>query len=238
MKTAYSIPDKAVPYILFQRTAYLRYTNSLLYKALRKVSPMPLYKPVVYLESFFRGGAIKDLYMDDMAHEYAVIKSALPEECRSVLDIGCGIAGINIFIQQHYNGKDLKFYLLDKSAVEDNVFYLFNARGAFYNSLDLARDTLVSSGIKKENIDLLEANEKNEINVPHSLDLIISLISWGFHYPITTYLDRVYELLSDKGRLIVDVRKETDGLSLLKSRFNHVQIIEETTTRQRIVCSK
>lgn len=238
MKTAYSIPDKAVPYILFQRTAYLKYTNSFLYKALRKVSPMPLYKPVVYLESFFRGGAIKDLYMEDMAHEYAVIKNALPEECRSVLDIGCGIAGINIFIQKHYNNEDLKFYLLDKSAVEDNVFYLFNARGAFYNSLDLARDTLMSSGIKKQNIALLEANEKNDISVAGSLDLIISLISWGFHYPIATYLDRVHEILSEKGRLIIDVRKETDGLDLLKSRFSNVQIIEETTTRQRVVCSK
>lgn len=238
MKIAYSIPDKAVPYILFQRTAYLRYTNSFLYRALRKLSPIPLYKPVVYLESFVRGQAVKNLYMEDMSHEYDVIKNSLPETCKSVLDIGCGIAGINIFINRHYNSENLKFYLLDKSAVEDNVFYLFNSRGAFYNSLELARDTLTTSGIKTENISLLEANEKNEINVPHSLDLILSLISWGFHYPIGTYIDRVHEILSEKGRLIVDVRKDTDGLTLLKNKFSHVQIIEETTTRQRVVCSK
>ena len=238
MKTAYAIPDKAVPYILFQRTAYLRYTNSLLYRALRKLSPIPLYKPTVYLESFLRGPAVKNLYMEDMSHEYDIIKNSLPEKCESVLDIGCGIAGINIFINRHYNSESLKFYLLDKSAVEENVFYLFNSRGAFYNSLDLARDTLTASGIKTANIGLLEANEKNEINVPHSLDLILSLISWGFHYPIATYLDRVHEILSEKGRLIVDVRKDTDGLTLLKNKFSHVQIIEETTTRQRVVCSK
>lgn len=238
MTAQYSIPDKAVPYILFQRTAYLKYTHSLLYRALRKVSPISLYKQTVYLESYARGNAIKTQYMDDMTHEYNVIKGALPKNCQSVLDIGCGIAGINILVNRHCKNPDMKFYLLDKSEIEDSVFYLFNSKGAFYNSLELACDTLASNGISKKNIVPIVANEKNEIAIDGKIDLIISLISWGFHYPVSTYLDRAHEILSDNGRLIIDVRKDTDGLDLLKAKFAHIDVIEETETRNRVVCSK
>lgn len=238
MTAQYFIPDKAVPYILFQRTAYLRYTHSLLYRALRKISPFSFYKQTVYLESCVRGDKIKAMYMDDMTHEYNVIKNFLPDTCQSVLDIGCGIAGINILLNRHYNNSDMKFYLLDKSEIEDNVFYLFNSKGAFYNSLELACDTLASNGISKKNIISIIANEKNEIGIDEKVDLIISLISWGFHYPISTYLDRVHEILSENGRLIIDVRNDTDGLSLLTSKFAHVDVIEETATRKRVVCFK
>ncbi len=238
MTAQYSIPDKAVPYILFQRTAYLKYTHSLLYRALRKVSPFSLYKKTVHLESCVRGNKIKAMYMDDMTHEYNVIKGDLPENCQSVLDIGCGIAGINILVNQHYKNLDIKFYLLDKSEIENNVFYLFNSKGAFYNSLELACDTLSTNGILRKNIIPIVANEKNEIAIDEKIDLIISLISWGFHYPVSTYLDRAYEILSENGRLIIDVRKDTDGLDLLISKFAHVDVIEENTTRKRVVCSK
>lgn len=238
MKASYSIPKEAVPYILFQRTAYLKFTHTLLYRALRKLSPVSLYKPTVHLESLLRAATVKDMYMNDMVQEYASIKDHLPENCASALDIGCGIAGINIFLNEHYKGRNVKFFLLDKSKVENDVFYLFNNKGAFYNSLELACDVLSANGIARENINLVEANDRNEINVDQKVDLIISLISWGFHYPVSVYLDQAYEKLAPQGRMIIDVRKETDGLDLLRQKFGEVEIIGETQTRHRVVCIK
>lgn len=42
------------------------------------------------------------------------------------------------------------------------------------------------------------------------LDLVISLVSWGFHFPVSTYLDQVHDLLREGGRLILDLRKRKD----------------------------
>ena len=43
-----------------------------------------------------------------------------------------------------------------------------------------------------------------------SVDLIYSHMSWGFHYPLETYLDAAAEILKPSGRLILlvdEVRK-------------------------------
>lgn len=232
-----NIPDEAVSYILFQRTAYLKIVHSLPYRALSKISPASLYKPAVFLEARLRKSVIKANYLEDMRQEYEGFKDYLPEKVTSILDIGCGVAGINIFLQRHY-GHDIDFYLLDKTGVEDEVYYLFSDRGAFYNSLDIARDVLTTNGIANENIHLLEATDTNDINIHGKIDLIISLISWGFHYPVSTYLEQAYDKLAESGRLIIDVRKDTDGLEGIREKFGNISVIEESGTRQRILAIK
>lgn len=232
------LPDEAVPYILYQRTAYMRFIHSLPYRALRKVSPFDLYKTTVNLEAKFRKSAIKKIYLDDMRYEYSTMRDHLPQKCKSVLDIGCGIAGVNIFLQQHYSKRPIDFYLLDKTETNEEIYYLYNEKGAFYNSLELAGDVLATNGIKRENIHLVEATEDNDIQISKKIDLMISLISWGFHYPVSTYLDKAHEKLSKGGHLIIDVRKKTDGHNLLKEKFGNAKVIEETETRERILCIK
>lgn len=233
-----AIPSKAVPYILYQRTSYITLTHTLLYRALRRVSPVSLYKPTVYLESLLHGNKIKQLYLQDMEREYETIKKYLPSECSSILDIGCGLAGIDIFLGKHFSGRPVDFYLLDKSKIENEVYYLFKESGAFYNSLQLAEQILLESGIEKEKIHLVEATVNNDINITKQVDLIISLISWGFHYPVHTYLEKAYEKLSPSGTLILDVRKDTSGLDEVKAKFAYVEKIAETSTKIRILAKK
>ncbi len=237
MKIKMKILKKSIPYILFQRTAYLKITHSLPYRGLQKLSPVSLYKPFVSMESVLRRKAIEDAYVADMTDEYENIKKHLPQKCNNVLDIGCGIGVINAFINNHYE-HDPVFHLLDKSQVEDNIFYLFNDKGAFYNSLELARTTLVSNGIVEQNIVLCEANDKNEIPVQEKMDLIISLISWGFHYPLSTYLNQAYDALTEEGTLILDVRKGEGAEDALRAKFMQCKVIDETKTRYRFLCLK
>jgi len=57
--------------------------------------------------------------------------------------------------------------------------------------------------------------------------LVISTLSWGFHYPISTYIKSVFNLLNDKGLLILDLRKgETSNEELRKLLENfNIEII-------------
>ena len=55
-------------------------------------------------------------------------------------------------------------------------------------------------------------------------DVVISIISWGFHYPVSTYLEDVHEALVPGGVAILDIRNGTDGVAALRRRFHVEQI--------------
>ena len=228
-----------VKYILFQRTAYARFARNKLLLIISKYWPKSFYEKVVEWEADKRKDQIKKLFQRDILADYEDIRNFLPETCEKILDIGCGVAGIDIFLHRHYGSSDRPdFYLLDKSEIDKRVHYNFEPKGSFYNSLDLARDFLTRNGLSNRQIHLLEATPQNTIDAPAGIDLVISLISWGFHYPVDTYLDRVYELMKDGGRLIIDLRPETDGQEKIKNKFRQVRKISDVKKTNRILAVK
>ena len=232
------ISNEAVIYIMFQRTSYSRLTNSFIYRVFNKIFPFSFYNNLVKYEANTNPSRIKALYENDMRKEYLSIVKYLPKSCSTILDIGCGLAGIDIFFHRHYQDKSPVFYLLDKTYTEGNVYYGFKSKGAFYNSLKMAQTMLINNGLSIKNIHTLEANKNNDINIDCKIDLVISLISWGYHYPVEIYLNRVYDLLKNSGLIIMDIRKKTNGIESLKKKFKKVFIIMEKETYQRVLVIK
>lgn len=233
-----TIPDPAVAYILFQRTGYLTFTRHPLYRTFKKIVPFSLYNQLVHKEARKRSGTIKSLYTADMEKEYLSIQNALPPSLDSILDIGCGVAGVDVFLARHYASQCPEFYLLDKTHIENRVFYGFKPAGSFYNSLQVAKDLLAANQIDPSRVHTIEATPQNEIPVDTNVDLIISLISWGYHYPVQTYLENAYNLLAEKGTLIIDVRKNTPGLEQLKNKFKNLEIIIDHKKYVRVLAQK
>jgi len=87
------VPDRAVKYILFQRTSYLRFPNTLVYRVWKWFFPFSIYNQLVAIEARIDTVRIKTLYEDEMRNEYLSITNFLPKTCCSILDIGCGVAG-------------------------------------------------------------------------------------------------------------------------------------------------
>ena len=104
------IPQGAEQYILYQRTQYLKSTKSIFYKAINKITKDPFIKQIVKIESVFRKKKIAHEYSEDMRNEYLKIKEHLPADCSSILDIGCGIASIDVFLNKHYDKNKIHFY--------------------------------------------------------------------------------------------------------------------------------
>ena len=109
--------------------------------------------------------------------------------------------------------------------------------GAFYNSLNLAKEICINNGLPGQNIIEIYANENNTIEINKKIDLIISNLSWGFHYPIDTYISQVYELMHEKSLLILDVRKNTSGKKRLEEKFI-IEIIDDNDKYEMIKCKK
>jgi len=232
-----SIPDSATKYILLQRTGYLPRVNKII-KGIDKLSPVPIHENLMGIISRINSNYVKKLFVDDMRKEFYSIEDYLPENCCSILDIGCGVAGIDVFLADYYDQTNLKIYLLDKTKTENSIWYGFHSEGAFYNSLVVAKKLLTNNGIPSNRITSLEVNKQNEINIDQKIDLIISLISWGFHYPVNTYVEKVYQLLNKNGVVILDIRNKTNGLDLMKEYFPTIHCIFNSTSFTRIAATK
>lgn len=233
-----TIPNKAIKYILFQRTAYLIYQNNRFLNSLFIRIPFLSYNCLVAVEAFLFRNRIKKLFNDDILSEYNRIKKYLPTNASSILDIGCGVAGIDVLLYQHYKNNNLNIFLLDKTELNEKVYYGIKKEAAFYNSLSVAKSLLENNGVPPQNIHLQEVGLDRAIKFSEKFDLVISLISWGFHYPVSTYLDQVYELLKPGGVLIIDVRKGSGGESIIKDKFKNMEIIFEAPKYLRVVARK
>lgn len=233
-----NLPNSVVPYVLLQRSEHLLLRASAWpVRLAAKVSGLPALKIMVAFEAFFRRKQIIKGYVAGMVQEYDDLSVHLPEKASAILDIGCGLGAVNVPIHNHYhNDPNLRFYLLDKTAVAPSISYGYReSRNEFYNSLDLARTILSRNGIPDRNIFTLDADENHTIDVPEQVDLVFSLISWGFHYPMSTYLERVHQILKPGGRLIVDVRRGTDGIGEITEVFGNSSVISEGPKKRRIL---
>jgi SAM-dependent methyltransferase len=231
------VPDDALRYILFQRTEYLALPRwPLIYRALPRLTGRPPLDKAVDLEASWRGRAVRRAFNRDMAREYEEIRPHLPRRAVAILDIGCGVGGIDIFLHRHYGTPHL--YLVDRTETARTVWYGFEEKGAFYNSFEATRRLLVKNGVPESALRFREVGEDGQLDVPEEVDLVVSLISWGFHYPVEAYADQVVALLRPGGRVILDVRKGTDGRAELEARFPRVSVISETRKKERVVAER
>ena len=166
-----------------------------LWITLEKIKLHNYYNEFVKKQAINMGSEIDEKYSFIMYQEALTIMPHIKKETKNILDIGCGMAAISLYLY-HYLG-EAKLYLLDKNKVEKKVSYNFEDKGAFYNSLNIAKILLTNNNVKENLINLIEAPENGNIPIGEGLvDLVVSTISWGFHYPVQTYIDSVYKILN------------------------------------------
>lgn len=229
------LSKEARTYILYQRTKIDSKTivGSIAAK-IQKVLPF-LYHPLVTLRAAAHGAWIDKRFNELINEDFRSIEAYLPQiDAPQIIDIGCGIAGIDVVLAAHYK-HNAHFILVDKTQVDTKIHYGFEQEASFYNSLPLAKQILIENGTPASNITLL--SPETFIATPLQADVVISLESWGFHYPLSTYMETVKQSLRKGGTLIVEVRKNSGEFEELQKHFADVRIISDAK-RQRVVCLK
>jgi len=118
-----------------------------------------------------------------------------------VTDIGCGYGFIDLFIQQEF---DCELRLVDLEQT-DEIYFSYRKQGAAYSNLGIAKEFLVANGVNPDKITTINPRTNNLIDFGHS-DLSISLLSCGFHYPLSTYGEYFEQVTKTGGIMIVDLR--------------------------------
>ena len=137
-----------------------------------------------------------------------------------VVDIGAGLAMYHPFILAYFHGRS-EHYIVDRSSARQDRDvgrsigknkYLRASGGfnnsafGFYSSLECAKDIALVSGFTSTNFKVVEASTDN-VEALGTVDIVMSILSWTFHYPVEAYAMAVKKILKPhSGRLIVTVK--------------------------------
>lgn len=77
----------------------------------------------------------------------------------SALDVGCGVAGIDVLLDRTFESEMRSICLLDRDEVSDVHYAGFRNRAAAYSSLSEARRLLVSNRVPQSIIQTIDMNE-------------------------------------------------------------------------------
>ena len=170
--------------------------------------------------------------------EIELIKNYLPKKAENIMDIGCGLGIINIFLNKIYNNQP-NFFLLDKNRIDKVIKYGFSSNYESYNDLKETRNLLIINDMRPSSINTLDVEKDFKIDA--KIDLVISLKSMGYHYPMDQYL-RLFQTCCDENTsFIFDVSEGYYNESLFKKHFESVDIIYEEKSihsLKRLLCTK
>lgn len=138
-------------------------------------------------------------YIDVLQSEFRAIEPFLPKACSAILDVGSGLGGIDVLLNEHYGG-DCQITLLDGIADPPEM----TTHSTTFNHMEVAHNFLQLNGVRR--FDFIDANNP-AAKVKRLYDLIVSFKSWCFHIPVERYLPLVLSAsLAAHTRLIVDIR--------------------------------
>lgn len=182
--------------------------------------------------------------INDQQKQIKIIDYYLEKRPSKILDIGCGLGIFDLALSKYY-GNNIDYYLLDKTTTkseEKKVYYGYREKASFYNNMDYTKEFLTLNGIDESKINLLfvDENINEELrNKLSNIDLIISIISWGFHYPVNVYLETVHQILADDGLVCFNCRNLTENIPSIQTKFNIVYpTLNNITEGCLIICKK
>ena len=137
--------------------------------------------------------------------EYRTIEPLLEQlSPKTIADIGCGYAFFDLFAARQF---DCSLLLIDLEENEHQHFGFAN-EGAAYSSLEKTREMLVANGVGGRKITTLNPKDKDVMKAG-KVDLAVSFLSCGFHYPVDSYLEFFQKKVSPKGGVLLDFRTGT-----------------------------
>ena len=228
-KEKFLLPFDSLPLMLYQRSEYQSGARKILRNVARRVGLVKNFDAAYnrhLVKNVSERKRISALYFQDMDRTFEGFRDYLPSRADNILDIGCGMGGIDLFLYNHF-GLGTNIFLLDshKTDLDINIGFHQDANlFSFYNDFDLSRLYLSENGVLESSIHTVNI-ETDQFPIDRKFDVVVSLLSWGFHYPLETYLEAVKGTLSDNSSLIVDVRNSTDGFKILEKSFGKTPIV-------------
>jgi hypothetical protein len=164
-------------------------------------------------------GDTKANYLKITFSEYEIIKDFIKSP-KQVLDLGCGLGRMSVFINSQLQDSSIHYILADSTEVKGKPSYGWN-KGGFYNDLSLTRDFAIEHGLK--NFEILDIC-KEGITTLKNIDLVVSFLAAGFHFPIEDYINDLLKISVREVTMIFGVRRGRYIKSSFSSYFRSTKL--------------
>ena len=173
---------------------------------------------------------IFDAYMQDVKQDYNDIKDYIVNSIQ-IVDLGAGVGGIDYLIKTF--NPNVSVTLLDGTGVVEGEHYGYRDNIAFYSDNQVAQDFFKSNNVT---VDFLPADP----TVIVKCDTLISLNSWGFHYPLEHYRVFLENNSETINTIIIDTRIKYQNTAILEEfGFVHCKALRRWgSKKQRMLFSK
>ena len=168
--------------------------------------------------------------------EIETIKNFIPKSVKNIMDIGCGLGIIDVLLNDFYSNKP-SFYMLDKNRIDRKIKYGFSSNYESYNDLNETKQILLDNNIDKNHIFLFDVDK--EILIENKMDLVISLKSMGYHYPLEIYIDLLRKCCNQDTVFIFDLSGGYYSEKLLDKYFQSNEVIYQEASihsLKRVLC--
>jgi SAM-dependent methyltransferase len=168
----------------------------------------------------------------DIHREFLAIRDRLTAPPRRICDIGCGLGHLDIFLAGAFEVDEILLVDIESSATHRHNF---NREGSGYNSLASA-GRFVRANVPATTR-VATCNPRREDLAAHAakgFDLVVSLLSCGYHYPTDEYVEFFRRGIAPGGILILDLRHNVPQNDL-SGLFDVVGTIEETDRYRRTI---
>ena len=222
--------SKSKKLLLLQRNELLTKTQNLIRKKFGR------FLFTNFFINYFQNQDLEKITEELFLKELNTFKNFLPNSVNTIMDIGCGLGIINIYLNKFFEKKPI-FFLLDKNRIDRKIKYGFSINYESYNDLNETKNILLGNEIDSDCIYLFDVEKQFQIN--KKIDLVISLKSMGYHYPINSYIELFRNCCTKNTVFIYDIGENQYDENYIKTIFDDVKIIYEENTNnvlKRVCC--
>jgi hypothetical protein len=170
-------------------------------------------------------------WMAYITMEKALNHAVERNEVKTLLDIGADAGMIDILLGATSQFPQLTdIYLLDGDGTSTRLTEKYSAEQVAWNNVHMGVE-LVKANVSST-IAVHAVKPDPSLILPQAMDVIISLKSWGHHYPVEVYLEFVKHNLAATGVVLLDIRENTNGRQVLEANgFKVVELIPDRSSK-------
>jgi len=171
-------------------------------------------------------GTLAEAYLASCQKDADRIAGAVLIAPKVAVDLGGGLGGVSACLSKVW--PMCEFIIIDRDGREGRKINYGEDFGK-YNQLEETGRFLNSGGVKHKLV-----NIDSQPMPTQPADLVFSVLSWGFHYPVEAHIAWAASVAK---QVIVDARAGTGAGQSLHRYFSCVEVIEEYPKHEWYLCS-
>jgi len=168
-----------------------------------------------------------DFYTKMCESEFETFKEHIKRP-KVVLDLGCGLGRMSIYMNWILNDSDTHYILCDSTNKDVvSISYGWKPQYSFYSNLEKAEQLCKLNGLV--NFEVIDIKSLSKLK---NIDLVMSFLSVGFHYPIEDYIDTLMDITTQDCEMIFGVRKGKYNENSFSSKFKTRMILKQNLLKE------